>query len=138
MKFKQKLKIRLITAISYTILGIIIIVLSFVLKIKSEYFSTIGFGMFLIGIIKIRNHMMLIKNEKLLKNQEIKENDERNLSLASRAKGISFNICIFASFIALTIFEIKGQTDYATIIGISGCALLLIYWTAYYILQKKA
>ena len=94
MDFKKKLKIRLFFAVGYIILGLGMIVIFNVLNTDNNFLSSFGFALMVIGIAKVRNYFLITKNSETLKKQQIAETDERNISIANKAKSISFIIYI--------------------------------------------
>ncbi len=138
MDFRKKLKTRLYVAISYIVIGAVMIAASFLTKTTNEFVSSFGFALLVIGIVRIRNHFIITKNDETIKKQEIAETDERNISIANRAKSLSFMVYVFASSIFVIVLQFLEMNQLATIIGFTVCALLIIYWISYFIIRKKS
>ena len=138
MDFKKKLKTRLYFGISYIILGLALIVVSLVTQSAHEYLSPFGTALLVIGIVRVRNHIIITKNDETIKKQQIRETDERNIAISNKAKSISFSIYILATCVAIIVLQILRISELATILGGSVCALLVIYWVSYFIIHKKS
>ena len=111
MDFKKKLKTRLYTAIIYFILGVTIIVGAFATKPNNDFISSFGLVLVVIGIARIRNYFIITKNEETITKRQIAETDERNISIANRAKSASFIIYVILASVSVIVLEIfnKGQ-----------------------------
>lgn len=138
MDYKKKLQLRLYFAIGYLVLGLAMIVTAFLLQAENDIWSSFGIAMVVIGVAKIRNYMMICKSEETLKNQEIAETDERNVSIANKARSLTFTIYIIAAFIAVIVLHIVNLPQPATIISGTVCALLVIYWISYWAIYKRS
>lgn len=138
MDFKKKLRTRLYIAISYIILGVALIVTAFITEMENEYFSPLGFAFAVIGIARVKQYFLISKNEETIKKQEIRETDERNISISNKAKSLSFSLYILLSCVAVIILQILGKSDLASILGLTVCALLIFYWVSYFIIRKKS
>lgn len=137
MNFRKKLKIRLYAAISYLIVGVLMIATTFLLETENNFLSSFGLAAAVIGIAKIRNYFIITRNEESVKNREIAENDERNIAICEKSKSMAFFIYIVSAGIGVMVLEILGKAYIAEIIAISVCALALIYWASYQIVKTK-
>ena len=138
MDFKKKLKTRLYFGISYIVLGLALIVVSLVTQSAHEYLSPFGAALLVIGIVRVKSHIVISRNEESIKKQQIRETDERNLAISNKARSISFNVYIILTSMAIIVLQILRISELATILGGSVCALLVIYWISYFILHKKS
>lgn len=138
MDYKRKLKIRLYFAIGYIILGLAMIVVFNIINAQNTFWSSMGLALMIIGIARVRNHFRITKNEETIKKCEIAETDERNISIANRAKSISFFVYVIVASLSVIVLQLLEQTVAATIISYSVCLLVLIYWISYLIISKKS
>ncbi len=138
MDYKKKLQLRLYFAIGYLVLGLAMIVIFNVLRAENDIWSSFGFAMVIIGVAKIRNYMMINKSEETLKRQQIAETDERNISIANRAKSIALTVYIVLACVSVIILHIVNQSQLATVISGTVCALLLIYWITYWVIYRRS
>lgn len=138
MEFKKKLKTRLYIAIIYISLGIMMITGIFAIKTDNDFISSFGFALVVMGIVRLRNYFMITKNEETIKKQQIAETDERNLSILNKAKSATFTIYITLMGTAVIILSLFNMRDIAKYIAYSVCLLVVIYWIAYWIYQKRS
>ena len=138
MDYKKKLRLRLYIAIGYSILGLLIMILCFFGIIKNEFFSGYGLALLIIGVSRIRKYKLITKDEDSIRRQRIAETDERNISIANKARSMSFIIYIIVSGVLVITFEIMEKTDIANILAYSVCGLVFVYWITYLIIRKKS
>ncbi|MBQ6826171.1 MAG: hypothetical protein IJP34_05900 [Clostridia bacterium] len=138
MDFRKKLKIRLFIAIGYIILGIAMIVTFNVIRTENNFLSSFGFALTIIGIAQIRNYLMITKNEEAMKKRQIAETDERNISIANKAKSVSFIIYVILACVSVIVLEILNKTQLAMILSGTVWVLISIYWISYWIISKKS
>ncbi len=138
MDFKKKLKIRLFVAIGYIVLGIAMIILFNIFHTENNFLSSLGFALVVIGIARIRNYLMITKNEETIKKRQIAESDERNISIANRAKSVSFIIYVVMACVAVIVLELFNETQLATVLSATVCVLVVVYWISYWIISKKS
>ena len=138
MDFKKKLKLRLNVAITYIVLGVILIVGTFITKTENEFISSFGFAMIIMGFVRIRNYRMITKDEGTIRKQQIMETDERNISIIHKAKSTAFAIYIFILGIAVIVLSFIGMHEAAKWVAYPVCLLVVIYWICYFIYQKKS
>lgn len=136
MDFRKKLKIRLFIAIGYVVLGLAMIVVFNIIKTENEFLSSFGFALAVIGIVRIRNYMMITKNEETITKRQIAETDERNISIANKAKSVSFIIYVMLACVSVIVLELFDKTQLAIILSGTVYVLILIYWISYWIIRK--
>ena len=137
MDFKNKLKSRLFIGIIYIILGIIMIIGTFIAKLDNDFISSFGFALVIMGLVRIRNYNIITKNDETIKKQEIAETDERNISIVHKARSTTFSIYVLISCITVIILSFLKLHDIAQYISFSVLILILIYWICYFVYQKK-
>lgn len=138
MDFRKKLKIRLSVAIGYIILGLAMIVAFNIIKTENNFLSSFGFALTVIGIVHIRKYIMITKNEETITKRQIAETDERNISIANKAKSISFIIYVILACVSVIVLELFNKTQLAMILSGTICVLILIYWISYWIISKNS
>lgn len=138
MDFKKKLKIRLFIAIGYLIIGPAMIVVFHIIKTENDFLSSFGFALTVIGIAQIRKYFIITKNEETIAKRQIAETDERNISIANKAKSISFMIYVLLASVSVIILEICNKTQLAIILSGTVCVLVLSYWISYWIIHKRS
>ena len=116
MTFREKLKKRLYLAIGYLIAGGILIILAAVLKLENEFLSSFGFVLVVCGLVRIRNYKRITKSDESIRRQEIAETDERNLSIANRAKSWAFSLYVFLTCVLVIALEVLNREELVNIL----------------------
>ena len=138
MNFRKKLKIRLWVAISYIILGAGMIAVGIITRAENNFVSSFGFALLVIGIVRIRNHLIITRSEERIRKREILESDERNISIANRAKSITFSVYTLLLCLAVIILSFLKLHEIAMWLSVSVLVLLFIYWISYFIIRKRS
>lgn len=137
MEYKQRLKIRLYTSVIYTIIGIILIVISALGSLQNEILSSFGAVCAVLGAVKIVRYFRITKNENLLRACETAETDERNIMIMTKARSISFTAFMLLAAISVIVLLLLNQQLAAQIIAFTICGFLITYRICYFILSKK-
>lgn len=138
MDFRKKLKIRLFLAIGYIVIGLAMLVVFNIIKTENEFLSSFGFALIVVGIVRIRNYMRITKNEETIIKRQIAETDERNISIANRAKSVSFIVYVIFASVSVIILQLLNKTQLAVILSATVSVLVLIYWVSYWIISRKS
>lgn len=137
MDFKKRLKTRLNVAFIYIAIGIMSIVASFIMKTDNYFISSWGIALVVIGIARIKKHCIITKSEDSIRNQQIIETDERNITIVHKARSAAFLIYILLSGLVVIVLGFLNIMEVAKWISYSVCLLIVIYWVCYFIYQKK-
>ena len=137
MEFKKKLSRRMYIGIAYIVIGIAMIAMTFVTKNDSEYFSSFGLILAVMGIVRVRNYFIISRSEDSIKRREIAETDERNITISQKARASAFNFFVIACCVAVVTLYVIGKIAESRLISYSVCGLILLYWIFYLIYQKK-
>ena len=138
MDFKKRLKIRLFTAIAYIVLGLAMIIIFNIIKTDNNFLSSFGFALIVIATVNIRNYIMITKDEETIKRREIAEKDERNISIANKARSVAFILYVLVACVAVIVLQLFAKTELAMILSSTVCFLILVYWISYWIIHKKS
>ena len=76
------------------ILGLVMIAAFNIIETENNFLSSFGFALVVIGIVHIRNYIMITKNEETIKKRQIAETDERNIAIANKAKKLQLNYVV--------------------------------------------
>ena len=136
MNFEKKIKTRIYTGVLYLIVGAAMIV-TYAVKSGNEFLCSFGGALVLMGIVQILKHKRLLKNGDALEKRRIAETDERNIMLSHKAKSLAFSLYIFLSGCAVIVLQFLNMEEKALPLAYSVCALLILYFVCYYILNKK-
>lgn len=137
MDYKKKLRIRLYLGISYIVIGILMLVGGFVLGSTKDFIWGFGFSLALVGIVRVRNYFLITKSEESIRQREIIETDERNISIQSRAKGAAFTVYVLLMSVVVLVLSFLSMHEVAAQIACCAFALIVIYWICYFIYQKR-
>lgn len=138
MDFRKKLKTRLWVAIIYVALGIIMTVGGTVTKTDNSFISSFGLILAVMGVVRMRNYLIITKNEERIKKQEIMETDERNVSIVNKARSITFTAYVLLLGVAVIVLSLLNMREIAAWISYSIFLLIIIYWISYFIIRKKS
>ena len=138
MDFKKKLKTRLYLAVSYIVLGVILIAGAMTMKTDNQFISSFGLALVVIGIVRVRNYRMITRDEQTIRRQAIAESDERNLSIINRARSATFCIYVFCSGIAVIVLSFLNLYEAAKWISYSIMLMVLIYWISYLVIRQRS
>ncbi|MBR5460147.1 MAG: hypothetical protein IKV53_04705 [Clostridia bacterium] len=137
MDFKRKLRVRTYVAIAYTVIGILMIIGAAVLK-TDDIVSVYGLIFTVFGIARLRNILLIKKDEEKLRRHEIAETDERNVSIINRARSVSFLIYVLLSAVAVIVLSLLDMKDAVQWVSYSVFSLIFIYWISYFVIRKKS
>ncbi len=137
MEFKKKLKTRLYLAISYIILGAVMIAAGIITKTDNQFVSSFGLALVVMGIVRLKQYFRITKNEERIRKQEIAETDERNISIVHRARSITFSIYVLLACLVVIVLSFMQLHQAAMWISFSVFVLIAIYWITYFIVRRK-
>ena len=135
MSFEKKLKVRLYTAIAIGIIGIALIVTGFFTQ--TETVSSLGLIFFVVGLARVAQYKAITKNADTLKKRKIAETDERNVMIWTKARSLSFTVCIIVAALAIIVLNILGYDMIAQVVSYSMFSFVAIYWICYFIISRK-
>lgn len=138
MDFKKKLRTRLYIAIIYITLGIIMIVGGFIYQQSSDFLSSFGLALTVMGCVRIRNYFIITRNDESIKKQQIAETDERNISIMHKAKSTAFSLYTLLSCVVVIVLSLLNLSVIAKWISYSVLLLVILYWICYWIYQKRS
>ena len=127
---------RIIVSIMWVIIGMVLIGLSFV-GIVDEFWSGMGSGLLVVGIIQLIRFYRLQKNEAYREKMEIEASDERNHFIRNKAWAWSGYLFILISAVACIVFKIMGQELLSMAASGAVCLMLILYWISFIILKRK-
>ena len=127
---------RIIVSIMWVIIGMVLIGLSFA-GIVDEFWSGMGSGLLVVGIIQLIRFYRLQKNEAYREKMEIEASDERNHFIRNKAWAWSGYLFILISAVACIVFKIMGQDLLSMAASGAVCLMLILYWISFIILKRK-
>lgn len=137
MDFKKKMKQRLYIAVSYCVLGLILIIADVVNSFDNYFIFSFGFALLIMGVLRIVQNRKITNNEKTMHKREIAETDERNIMLSERAKSWTFSFSIMIAGIIVIILSFLGRHELAQPFAWFLCLMVALYWIFRLIANKK-
>lgn len=137
MEFKAKLKTRLYTAVSYIVLGLILIIADARNHFDNYFFFSFGVALLVMGIIRIFRHRKITADEKSIRQQELAETDERFRMISDRAKSWAYSFSILGAGIAVIVLSLLGCHELALPFAWFVCGMTALYWICWTIINKK-
>ena len=137
MEFKKKLKTRLYIALSYIVLGIVLIAADALNHFENDFFLSFGITLLVMGIIRLIRHRKVTKDESTIRRQEVAETDERTLMMSEKARSWAFTYSILIAGIAVIVLSLLGKHDTAQPFAWFVCGQVALYWICWMILLKK-
>ena len=137
MEFKKKLKTRLYIALSYIVLGIVLIAADALNHFENDFFLSFGIALLVMGIIRLIRHRKVTKDESTIRRQEVAETDERTLMMSEKARSWAFTYSILIAGIAVIVLSLLGKHDTAQPFAWFVCGQVALYWICWMILRKK-
>ena len=137
MDFKKKMKQRLYIAVSYCVLGLILIIADIVNSFENHFIFSFGFALLIMGVLRIVQNRKITNNEKTMHKREIAETDERMKMLSERAKSWTFSFSIMIAGIIVIILSFLGQHELAQPFAWFVCLMVALYWIFRLIANKK-
>lgn len=137
MDFAKKMKTRFYTAVGYTVFGVLLIVGAAVSGTENEFISAFGAAMVVCGLVRLKRHFAVTKNEETMRAQEIRETDERNIMLTHRARSAAFAWYVVLCGAVTIVLSLLGQHDAAKWTGLSMCAPVALFWLCWFVLRRK-
>jgi len=137
MSFASKMKTRRNLAILYIVLGAVMVAGAAIVKTENDFLSSFGLILAVMGLARFRQYRRITRNEESLREQEIRETDERNVMLIHKARSLTFSLYVLISSVAVIVLSLLDLHTQAQIIGYSVLLLVAIYWITYFILKKR-
>lgn len=137
MEFKKKLQTRLYIAVSYILLGLVLIAADVLSQFENTFFFSFGAALLVMGVVRLIRHRKITKDEASMWKQEVAETDERFLMMTERAKSWAFSFSLLAGGIVVIVLSLLGYHEAAQPFAWYVCGMMALYWLCWIILQKK-
>ena len=137
MEFKKKLKQRLYIAVSYIVIGLVLIAADALNHFENHYFASFGMTLAVMGILRLIRHWKITKDDASIHRQEVAETDERTLMMNEKARSWAFTYSIMIAGITVIVLSLLGKHDAAQPFAWFVCAEVVLYWICWLILRKK-
>ena len=137
MEFKKKLQARLYIAVSYIVIGLVLIAVDALNHFENQFFFSFGMALIVMGILRLIRHRKITKDEGSIHRQEVAETDERTLMMAEKARSWAFTYSILIAGIAIIILSLLGKHDAAQPFAWYVCGQICLYWICWLFARKK-
>ena len=137
MEFKKKLKTRLIVAVSYILLGLVLVAVDLMGQTDNYFYASFGFALVIMGLLRIFRHRKITADERSIRQQELTESDERTRMIAERARSWTFSLTVTLSGAVVLVLSLLGYHDESLPFAWLVCGMVTIYWICYLIIRKK-
>lgn len=137
MNFANRIKLRAGISAFYLAVGAVIIAAANFTKSDNEAAYCFGAAFAVCGAVRMVRYIRLLKTPDVLKQMEIAENDEMNITLAQKARSAAFLIYFVLAGLLAAGFYIMGNSAAGEAIAYVICAMTLIYWICYRIIRRK-
>ncbi|MBR3949566.1 MAG: DUF2178 domain-containing protein [Oscillospiraceae bacterium] len=137
MDFKKRLKQRFLTAVSYIVIGLILLLSACLTNFENHFLTAYGIALVLMGILRLIRHRKITASEQTIRRQELAETDERTRMIAERARSWAFSLTILLAGIAVIVLSLLGRHEEALPFSWLVCGMVVLYWLCWYFVQKK-
>lgn len=137
MDFKKKMQNRLYIAFFYIAAGLLLLAVYIITRPENYFFTAFGSALIVMGLLRIRQYRKITRDDRSIRQQELTETDERNRMIAERAKSWAFSFSILAAGLAVIVLSLLGYHALALPFAWSVCAMTVLYWICWFIVQKK-
>lgn len=137
MEFKKKLKQRLYIAVSYIVIGLILIAADALNHFENQFFFSFGITLIVMGILRLIRHRKVTKDEASIRKQKLAETDERTLMMNEKARSWAFSYSVLIAGIAVIVLSFLGKHDAAQPFAWYVCGQIGLFWICWLIIRKK-
>ena len=123
-------------SILWTIIGGILIGLAFAEKVD-EFWSGMGSGLLVIGILRLLRIYRFNKNETYREKMEIEQTDERNHFIRNKAWAWAGYIFVIVGAVLTIVFKVFNLDTFSMAASMAVCFMLILFWISYHILRKR-
>jgi len=102
-----------------------------------SYLSGCSTGIITVGIITLIKYTRVMKNERMRKELENANNDERLKINNNESMAITFRISVFLEAIISIICAVNNKMEIAEYLGFAICFQIIVYLITYFIISKK-
>ena len=118
------------------VIGLILISLGYAGKVDA-FWNGMGSALVIVSALRLLKSYRLSKNDAYREKKEIEASDERNQYIRIKAWSWTGYFFIIISGLATIIFKLVGQDLLSQATSGAVCLMLILYWVAFLVLQKK-
>ena len=137
MDFKKIVRLRWYVAVSYCVIGLVLIIVFLLGEMENYFINSFGFALLGIGISRIIQNRKITKSDESMYKREIMEFDERNRMIAERAKSWVFSVSVMMAGFVTIVLSVLGYHEQAQPFAWFVCLMVALYWIFWLIANKK-
>ena len=118
-------------------IGIALYVSAEYLNVIENFWGGMGIGFVIISAIRLGQIGRYKKDPQYAKQWDVKNNDERNQYIATKARAHTFYYSIIVAGILVIVLYMLELSDIAQVVSMMLCGQLIIYWITYFFLKSK-
>ena len=130
------MKKRTVYYVTMLAVGLVLIVLAFMGKLD-EFWNGMGFGLAIVGALRLLKDYRLQKNEAYREQAKIAETDERYRFIRGKAWSWAGYLFIIITALSVIGFRLAGNVLLSQAAAWAICLMLVLYWGAYHVLKRK-
>ena len=127
---------RLLANFVEILIGIVLSILS-LMGILDSYWSGMGTALVIVGGIMLLRQIRYRTNSEYKDKMDLETSDERNKFLRIKAWSWAGYLFVLIGASGSIVLKILGLDQYVLFASGSVCLIMVLYWVAYLILQKK-
>lgn len=120
----------------WLVLGLILVLCGNA-EIIDDFWSSMGFAFFAVGVLRIIRHIRYCTNEEYREKYDTDVKDERNKFISNKAWAWAGYWFVLIAAVGTITFKLLGREDLMMLASGSVCLMILLYWVSYMILKKK-
>ena len=137
MDFKKKMKQRLIVAVSYMVIGAVLVFTDAVTGFENVFFFSFGIALTVMGVLRLFQYRKITRNAQTMRKQELAESDERTRMMSEKARSWAFTLSITGAGVWVIVQNLLGHHEEALPYAWFVCGMVVLYWISFVIIRKK-
>ncbi len=142
MKFRNKLKTRLVYGIIIIVLGFTAFVLGIIKNIQNgadfgllSYYAGTGGGLIAVGILTVKKSFSALSNKQKMKNLKVEEQDERNIQITYKAGYFTFALSAVILYAVSLLLMFMESALFRPVMAL--CSGIVFLYLLFYTLVRK-
>ncbi|MER1986222.1 MAG: hypothetical protein ABS948_10060 [Solibacillus sp.] len=131
------MKSKLVWHVALLLIGAALYVSAEYLNSIDSFWGGMGIGFIVISAIRLGQIGRYKRDPEYAKQVRIKNNDERNQYIATKARAHTFYYSIILAGIGVMVLYMLNMPDIAQVVSMVLCGQLIIYWLVYFFLNSK-
>ena len=128
---------KMLIGIMWIVIGLILIILSFVGVVDNSFCSGLGGGWIAVGIMQVYRNRKYNSDENYKEKIDIEASDERNRYIRMKAWSWAGYLFVIIIGVGSIILHVIGQSEAGELLSYCLCLMLVLYIGTYVVLQRK-